>query len=99
MRRPASNCKNDCSCAWAKRMSNYSDDTFGMNCPGTVLQTVYNRIHPPSDDKMLGAISFEEMPPWAALGHRSYPRIGRDLPVMPQVRRDGSRHRDGSRQK
>src|SRR4029078_9977658 len=36
--RPASNCKNDCSCAWAKRMSNYSDDTFGMNCAGTVLQ-------------------------------------------------------------
>jgi hypothetical protein len=35
MRRPASNCKNDCSFAWAKRMSNYSDDTFGMNCPGT----------------------------------------------------------------
>jgi hypothetical protein len=65
MRRPASNCKNDCSCAWAKRMSNYSDDTFGMNCPGTVLQTVYNGIHPPSDDKMLGAISFEEI---AALG-------------------------------
>ena len=46
-------------------MSNYSDDAFGMNCPATVLQTVYNRIHPLSDDEMLGAISFEEI---AALG-------------------------------
>ena len=52
MRRPASNC------AWAKRMSNYSDDTFGMNCSGTVLQTTYNRIHPPSDGEDVGGNIF-----------------------------------------
>ena len=45
---------------------------------------------------LLGAACRTRAP---ALGHRSYPRIGRDLPVMPQVRRDGSRHRDGSRQR
>jgi hypothetical protein len=34
--------QNDCSCAWAKRMSNYSGDAFGMNSPVTVLRTVNN---------------------------------------------------------
>src|SRR4029453_10725962 len=36
---------------------------------------------------LLGAACRTRAP---AFGHRSYPRIGRDLPVMPQVRRDGS---------
>src|SRR6476620_8109426 len=54
----------------AKRMSNLPDDTFGMICPGTVLQTVYNRIQPPSDDRM-GAATFEEI---AALGCAGPPR-------------------------
>jgi hypothetical protein len=46
--------------------------SFGLNCAGTVLQTLYNRIHPPSDDKMLGAISFEVI---AALGSAAPRRL------------------------
>jgi len=39
-------------------LSNYSDDTSGMNRSGTVLQTTYNRIHPPADGEDVGGNIF-----------------------------------------